>query len=124
MKHFVFFAGALLPLTFAGGCSRTSDGSIRMPEPYLARTVVPGVRVVKWRRQELEPAPSVNSFPAPPAERLVEVEPERPAIVRRSRPPTRRATLVREAEQRSDPDRKVVCRDVTNSQGRFRVVCE
>lgn len=122
MRRIVFLAAAALPLGLAGGCSRSTDGSFEAPEPYFAQSFVPGMPMLGWRRPRLDPPRETTEFPPPPSEESSATKPSRD---RRQTPAPRHRRAAMQASQ-AEPvsGGKIVCRDVTNSQGRARVVCE
>ena len=102
-------------LSLAGGCTRTSDGSVVMRRPILGK-------LLGFRKDEQEPArivPSRTAIPAPPA-----VAAAAPSATRRPTLAVPSIGLVKKAPFRTvDPDKPLACANVKNASGRVRVVC-
>jgi hypothetical protein len=124
----VLVAALALP---AGGCTRTSDGSIELTRPTLPRLSLPRLGFGSRRHQPAAfPAP-----PAPPVEAEVAAASPQPDQVRPSkRKPKPRLQRVAQAEKRrvvqadgSAPDlnrKGLYCHNETGESGRIKVVCE
>ena len=98
----------------AGGCTRTSDGSIVMRRPALG-----GLLGFRKDEQAARIVPSRTVQPAPPA-----VAAAAPTAARRPTVAVPSMPLVKNPPFRTvDPDKPLSCTNVKNASGRVRVVC-
>jgi len=113
-------AVACLGSLATAGCARTSDGSIEFNKPSY--------EMPNWfKRRAAGPAPAETAvFPAPPPE-------PQPIVVARPRPVARKAPQrprnamkqpVVQPQITADPPAPVTCRNITQSGGRVKYVCE
>lgn len=109
-------------LLAAGGCTRTSDGSVVMKNPPNLSLAVPSF--LRFGGQDAEPEAQVAAatFPAAPKPAVQPVG-SAPAKVL---PPVRawKATGVKAPFKRADPSAPLTCRNETGGGGRVKVVCQ
>jgi hypothetical protein len=103
-------------LSLAGGCTRTSDGSVVMRRPLFGKLLgfrkdEQQARIVPSRTAQPLPSRAVAAGAAPSAVHrpIVEV----PSMQLVKNPPFRTV----------DPDKPLSCENVKNASGRVRVVC-
>ncbi len=107
----VLCAAACLAVLALQGCSRTSDGTVVMPQPPRMSLSMPKVPMPGWMQRRGEPEPDpvyAQAFPPPPE------EPQSVARPRAVKPMTPR--VMRKAQME--------CGKEQDAKGRIRVVCK
>lgn len=112
---------ACCSLLAAGGCTRTSDGSVVMKNPPSLNLSVPSFMRFGTAREEPRPVATAAAFPPPPAP-----PPAARTTQRRVVPPVKawKASGVRAPFKRSDPSKPLTCRNEPGQGGRVKVVCQ
>lgn len=108
-------------LLAAGGCSRSSDGSVVVnAPPRLAFAVPPYLRPDGPGAGGQATVASTSFPPPPPAPPAVRGKPRAAA----PRVETWKVAGVKPPFERADPETPLTCRDETGDGGRIKVVCE
>lgn len=107
-------------LLAAGGCSRSSDGSVVVNAPPRLAFAVPPYLRPDGTGSDVQATVASSSFPPPPAAPAVRGKPRKtvPSVE------TWKVAGVKPPFERADPEAPLTCRNETGDGGRVKVVCE